>query len=313
MSVHYPKQEYIVDRLIPDASITILSGQSRSFKTYTLLEIALSVAKGQPLFEKFETHQTGVLIIDEENGERLLQQRFRQLGADTTDLPIYTSSFGGFHLDDKHVGEVIDFCETNDVKFVILDSLIRIHGSDENSARDMSKVFGKLREFTKAGIAVLVTQHNRKAGAGYGNSADAMRGSGDILAAVDSHIGVVRKEETLLSFKQEKQRYDVELGLFKVRVHATKDSFRFQYLGIFSNPPEKSLVLLPTVNSLLKEHGQLNKTELLEKLSQRNDVAINEHSLKDLLQIWVNDGSLPQPIKGRGTSKYYRSWESKDE
>ena len=88
MGQYYPEQEYIVDRLIPDASITILSGTSRSFKTYTLLEIAISVAKGEPLFGQFETLHGGVLVIDEENGERLLQKRLYQLGA-TVDLPIY--------------------------------------------------------------------------------------------------------------------------------------------------------------------------------------------------------------------------------
>lgn len=312
MSQHYPEQEYIVDRLIPDGSITILSGQSRSFKTYTLLEIALSVAKAEPLFGQFKTQKTGVLIIDEENGERLLQKRLRQLGKEMIDLPIYISSWSGFHLDDGHINSVLEFCETNKIGFIIIDALIRVHSADENSAREMSKVFLHLRSFTKANIAVLVTQHNRKAGTNYGGGANEMRGSSDILAAVDSHIGVVRKENTLLSFTQEKQRYDVELGTFKVRVRATKDSFQFEYLGVFTNPPEKSLVLLPIVISLLTEYGQLNKSELLEKLMKRDDVAINEHSLKDLLQIWVGDGSLPQPTKGKGKAKYYRPWESEN-
>ena len=73
MSQDYPDQEYIVDRLVPASSITILSGQSRSFKTYTLLDMALCVASGRPLFGQFATQETGILIIDEENGERLLQ------------------------------------------------------------------------------------------------------------------------------------------------------------------------------------------------------------------------------------------------
>lgn len=144
MGESYPEQEYIVDRIVPCASITILSGQSRSFKTYALLEIALSVANGSPLFDTFPTIQTPVLMIDEENGGRLLQKRLRQLDADK-ELPVFTSSFGSFHLDDKHIEETIKACEPLGVKLIIIDALIRVHSSDENSAREMSKVFQKLR------------------------------------------------------------------------------------------------------------------------------------------------------------------------
>ncbi len=309
MGQDYPEQEYIVDRLVPASSITILSGQSRSFKTYTLLDMALSVASGKPLFEQFKTQETGVLIIDEENGERLLQKRLKQLNA-AKNLPIYITSFGGFHLDDKHIEEVLGFCAENNIGLIIIDALIRVHGADENSAKDMSKVFQKLRAFTKQDVAVLVTQHNRKMGANGNMGANEMRGSSDILAAVDSHVGVSRKDKVYLTFTQEKQRYDVELDPFQVKVNVGDNSFGFEYLGVFRKPVDKSAILLPAVIDLLTEYGQLPVGELEQRLKER-DIATNEHELRNLLNRWVAEGTLPQPKKGRGNTKNF--WVESDD
>jgi len=303
MSQDYPDQEYIVDRLVPASSITILSGQSRSFKTYTLLDIALCIASGEPLFRQFPTQETGVLIIDEENGERLLQKRLKQLHA-VDNLPIYISSFGGFRLDDGHIKEVLDFCSKNNIGLIIIDALIRVHSADENSAKDMSKVFEKLRAFTKQDVAILVTQHNRKMGANGNMGANEMRGSSDILAAVDSHVGVSRKDNVYLTFTQEKQRYDVELDPFQVKVTVDDGSFSFEYLGVFRKPLDKSAILLPAVINLLTEYGQLPVGELEQKLKER-DIATNEHELRNLLNRWVAEGTLPQPKKGRGNTKNF--------
>lgn len=305
MSQHYPEQEYIVDRLIPASSITIFSGQSRSFKTYTLLETALAVAKGEPLFGQFNTQQAGVLIIDEENGERLLQKRLKQLSA-ADDLPIHISSLSGFHLDDKHIDEALNFCVANNIELIIIDALIRVHGADENSAREMSKVFQKLRTFTKNDISVLVTQHHRKTGNMSMGAGNEMRGSSDILAAVDSHVGVARKEKFYLTFTQEKQRYDIELDPFQVKVNIDDDYFSFEYLGVFRRPLDKSAILFPAISELLIEHKQLGSGDLLSKLSERN-IATNEHELRKLLNRWVAEGALPQPTKGKGNAKFYHS------
>lgn len=311
MSQDYPDQEYIVDRLIPASSITILSGQSRSFKTYTLLEIALAAAKGESLFGQFKTQETGVLIIDEENGERLLQKRLKQLHA-ADSLPIYVSSFGGFQLDDTYIDDVLEFCTANNIGLVIIDALIRVHSADENSARDMSKVFQKLRTFTKHDVAILVTQHHRKMGTMSMGAGNEMRGSSDILAAVDSHVGVARKEKFYLTFTQEKQRYNVELDPFQVKVNVDEDNFSFEYLGVFRRPPEKSAILFPAIVDLLTEHKRLRQIDLLEKLAEKN-VATNEHELRKLLGRWVTEGALPQPAKGQGNSKYYWLEEKRDE
>lgn len=305
MQTPYPEEEYIIHRISPRASITILSGQSRSFKTYCLLEIALSVASGSPLFNEFPTVQTPVLMIDEENGGRLLQNRLKQLEADDT-LPIHFMSFSGFHLDEKHIKETIEQCELLGVKLVIIDALIRVHSSDENSAREMSKVFQKLREFTKHDISILVTQHHRKAGTTNMGAGNEMRGSSDILAAVDSHLAVSRKEKYYLRFTQEKQRYDEELDPFEVKVSIDeKEHFTFEYLGTLSKPLDKSPIVFAAVVELLTEHKELATGELLEKVLEKG-VSTHKQEFSRMLKRWVAEGALPKPTRPEGNTKLYK-------
>lgn len=305
MSEKFPEQVYLVDRIIPDSAITIMSGASRAFKTYTLLETAIAVASGKKLFGQFETQLVGVLIIDEENGDRLLQKRLKQLGADDS-LPIHFSSLQGFTLEDKKIKEILNYCVNNSIGLVIIDSLIRIHGSDENSSRDMSKVFKQLRQFTEEGIALLVTQHNRKQGNFNTGAGNEMRGSSDILAAVDSHIGVVRKNKLYLQFDQSKQRYDLELDPFEVKVTVDNDNFSFEYLGTINSRIDQTDILRTAVISLLKEVGPLSQTDIEVRL-RKLEINTNEHKLRALLKRWVAEELLLPPIKGSvGNTKLYK-------
>ena len=304
MSIQFPEQEYIVKRLIPESSITIFSGYSRSFKTYVLLHTAISIASGKLLFGQFETFPCGVLIIDEENGERLLQKRLNQLGT-SNELPIYFTPRQGFFLDDENVENVILSCKNYDIGLVIIDSLIRVHGSDENSAREMAKVFRYLRRFTENGISVLVTQHNRKQGAFSGGAGNEMRGSGDILAAVDSHVGVTRKNKWYLQFDQTKQRYDIELDPFEVKVSADESSFRFEYLGSVKARTDDTEVIFNAVAELLTATTQLSQKELITGLGNLG-ITVNEHKVRKLLIRWEAEGLLLPPITGtKGNTKLY--------
>ena len=308
MSHKYPPATYLVDRLIPTEAITILSGQSRSYKTYALLDIAVAVASQKPLFNHFKTTRSNVLIINEEDGERLLQQRFRQLGiVEGAGLPIHISALTDFKLEDKQVDSTIKFCKYNEIALVIIDSLIRVHSADENSAREMSKVFAQLRKFTKANIAVLVTQHNRKTTQHSTGGASEMRGSSDILAAVDSHIGVKRdnKDRFYLTFSQEKQRYDVELEPFQMKFDTTGPVFRFEYLGSLQKQPDKSIILYTVVCNLLSDHTELTIEELLDKIKSEG-IATYRQELRALLKRWVAEGALPKPRHGKGKTKHYR-------
>ena len=300
MGIQYSEQEYIVEGLIPEASITILSGTSRSYKTYALLHLAASVAGGSKVFGKFNTQESGVLIIDEENGERLLQKRLTQLGT-RHDLPVYFSSYSGFNISNLYIEKVLESCAHYDVKLVIIDSLVRIHSGDENSAGEMSKVFKQLRRLTAQGVSVLITHHTNKQG-GY-------RGSTEILAATDSFVTVNRKNKHYLTYNQIKQRYAEEMDSFEVKVASTADEFEFEFIGTTSDSTDIGETTLAAVTQLLTDNGQLNQKQLHAELKALA-IGINEHKLREYLHLWVNEGTIPRPLAGDGNTKFYHLGQS---
>lgn len=230
MEKNFPSNQWLVDGLIPSQAITILSGAPTSCKTWIMLEIATCVAQGKDLFDRFPTKQTGVLIIDEESGERLLQDRFRTLRT-LKDLPIYCLSMCGRKISTSYVEEIIKWCQENKVSLIMIDSLVRIHDGDENAARDIAKLFGLIRKFTVADLSVLIAHHNRKS-----NNRDVgpqqMRGSSDILASIDCQIAVNRPHRNeLLTMEQTKCRIAPELPLLEIKFNQYNDYSEFEFLG----------------------------------------------------------------------------------
>lgn len=303
MAKDFPEQIYLVDRLVPDAGFTIFSGAPRSYKTFVLLELARCVASGQPFLGHFNTQQANVLLIDEENGERLLQQRIGLLGIGK-DLPIFYTPTMGFTLTDESVESAIKKCDENGIGLVIIDSLIRVHGAEENSAKEMATVSRQLRKFTENGVAVIVTQHHRKQGNFNGGAGDAMRGSSEILAAADGHIGMSRKDKFYIRFDQTKQRYAVELEPFEVKVNANETNFSFEFAGFLKAHADKDEILREAVTTLLTEHVQLRQKDLLEKLDEQG-VKTNEHTLRRLLGRLEREGLITPPTTGNGNTKLY--------
>lgn len=229
MAKEFPAVEWLVESLIPSGCTVAISGDPASNKTWLILHLATQVALGQVVFDKFSTDQGGVLIVDEESGARLLQNRFKMLTV-PPELPIHFLTLTGFKLAEESVGKLITKAEELGVKLVIFDALVRIHNADENDAVKMAGVFHHLKQLNKAGIAVVFTHHNRKSGVNKFSSSQEMRGSSDILASVDIHLAV-KKDGDVMIIDQTKNRLDAQLRPFKVNIIKEEDGWSFDYAG----------------------------------------------------------------------------------
>lgn len=192
LNMEFKESQWTIEKLVPREEITIISGAPASFKTWMILQMAISISKGEPLFGQFESNGTGVLMIDEENHRRILKDRMKLLGAPNS-LPIYFLSQKGFLVtDEKQVEKILKICEEKSVDVIFIDSLIRISNAEENDATEMSKVFYQIKKLCQAGKTVIVTHHERKEGINKSTAQNRMRGSSDISASVDSHIALIR-------------------------------------------------------------------------------------------------------------------------
>jgi hypothetical protein len=86
---------------------------------------------------------------------------------------------------------------------LIIDSMIRFHSADENSATHMAPVMASLRELTTVGASVVVLHHKPK------SETSSYRGSSDIVAGADAAFALV-KRDGLLELRTIKNRFAVE-------------------------------------------------------------------------------------------------------
>lgn len=301
MSKDFPESEWVVERLIPEG-LTVLSAQPASFKTWLILDLAISIASGSPLFDTFETKQSGVLMIDEENSPRLLQQRLGLLDNDI-ELPIHFMIEQNFKLDDSQVGRIIKYCRKHHIGLITFDSLVRIHNSNENDAVQMSEVFAKVRRFTKAGINVLITHHNRKSSGGENPGQD-MRGSSDILASVDCHLSLKReKDNHRLILTQTKVRFSEELPPIEMEVVTSEDAVKFEYVGSIELETKRTKTI-SAIKVLLAKLGQLNQKDLLLALEE-HDNKVNAKTLRSILKNLQKDNEI-LGIAGKGSEILYK-------
>lgn len=86
---------------------------------------------------------------------------------------------------------------------------------------------------------------------------------------------------------------------------ASGQVFKFQYLGEAKKKPDKLELLFVAVTELLKEHDMLTQKDLLSTLKE-NGIATSEHVLRKSLNLWVENGALPKPVKNtKGNSLHY--------
>jgi hypothetical protein len=290
--------DWLVDHIVPNGGTTILAGKAGNFKTWITLHLALAVASGTKLFGHFATVQSPVLIIDEENQKRTLRRRLQLLGyEDAENLFFWVQS--GFKIDkSKYMKRLVRFINHKGIKLVIFDSFVRVHSKIENDAKEVAEIFAIVKELNRMGVTVLFTHHHRKQGGE--DSGDTMRGSSDILAAVDAQLSV-RANGRILNLQQNKLRDDEALLPFTVSVVVAEGSLRLVYDGESQPEPNKTDIAKSLILDLL-EDGQKSRQKLVAELKEENigDNKIND-ALKDLLQAKAIVG-----ITGKHGTKTYR-------
>jgi hypothetical protein len=200
-----PKVEmkWIVEGIIPAGSIVLWAGESGSYKTWLSLWLAKTVLEGGNFVGR-KTVRLPVLYLDRENPLPLILQRCCVLGiASSESFKIW----GGWQTDPPPMigdARLLDIARTTK-PLIVLDSFIRFHAADENSATEMGRVMAEVRALANAGAAVVLQHHKPKAeGTQY-------RGSSDIKAGVDVAFAVIReKEPKTLTFQCFKNRFGEE-------------------------------------------------------------------------------------------------------
>lgn len=298
----FPAKRWLVDKLVPLNGITVLHGLPTAGKTWLMLEMAIAVSQGKPLFNEFETEKTGVLLLDEESGDWLLQDRFKVLGA-RFGLAIHMRSMAGEEFSENYMRKISIWCQENLVGVVMIDSLVRIHSGDENTAKDSAKIFKLIRMLTKNGLTVVLLHHNTKASAN-GEYGSQMRGSGDIQASVDCQLSLTRPHgDDYLVLEQVKNRYMRELAAIELSFTEREGHSEFIYVGQLDKR-NKHIKLKQAILQIIQDEPSINQTELHNRLSESGQ-QVHIKTLRSLLQkMETPEGSI-QAETGKANTKHY--------
>ncbi len=309
MSQSFPAARWTVESIIPEGGLTILSAAPGSFKTWLMLEITLSIAEGRSLFGRYKTNKTGILFVDEESGPRMLQERFKQLGS-AKGLPVHYTSRQNTRVTEEYIESLLETCREKKIGLIMFDSLVRLHTSDENASKDMSELFNLFRKLTDQGFSVLIAHHNRKPSQGNYNPSGDMRGSSDILAAVDCHMALSRQTGSeYVLVQQTKNRYMQELRPFKLRFVLEGNASHFEFIGEDKSRADDRVNDKQIVLALLRNADKsTTKKDIYEQL-QSSGQKIGMNRLGDYLDELLADG-LAFTSQGPRTAVYYHIEES---
>jgi RecA-family ATPase len=208
INASYPEQKWLVDQLIPLGGITCISGAPKVGKSLFTTNLAVCLIKGSSLFDKFIVVKSNVLYLGMDEPERLTNERFiKFLGGEgiaaemfsisDKDLEQFLFSSMSVMLDrDDNIEALVNFCKTNKVEVIIIDSFRRIFSGDENESRTINKIQKAFKKFLNEGITIIFLHHHGKEGSSpRSNITEKLRGSSDILAMVDSALMIEKVSE----------------------------------------------------------------------------------------------------------------------
>lgn len=192
---------WLVEEIWPEQGVGFLGGRPKSCKSWLALEIALSVASRTPLLGRYAVPRGGpVLVFAAEDSPAMVRARFAGLavarGVSLKDLPIQLVLADRLRLEsDGDQARLRATLEMVGPELLILDPFVRMTGIDENSAQEVSRLLGFLRDLQRSlALAILVVHHVRKSA---GNGGLALRGSGDFWAWSDTNLYLHRKQAGL--------------------------------------------------------------------------------------------------------------------
>ncbi len=239
MTTEFPKARYVLEPFFEAGTVNMVSAPPNTWKSWLLFAMSSSIAEGQMFLNKFPTEKCNLLIVNEEDSCRAIQDRFRLLGITNNDLNIWFRVAQGSKLEENYVKVIIEECKERMIGCVMFDSLRSMHEGNENDSTEMQIVLDKLKAISREGITVIFTHHHRKKSMfSKGDDAEASRGSSAINAAISGHISLeeeTRDSGTYLILRHLKSKAGEKLEPVEIKIIKEMGKVEFNYEGEFKS------------------------------------------------------------------------------
>ena len=192
---------HLVDGLLHQGSKLVLGGGSKSFKTWTLLDLALSISHGQQWLGR-STTKGKVLYINFEIQNYAWQKRIASVASakgiklepgtiKLWNLRGHASDFGSL------LPEVTAQTKESNFALIVVDPIYKMYGNlDENKAGDVATLLNGLEALAvNTGAAIAFGAHFSKGNQSGKEAIDRISGSGVFARDPDSILIFTRHEE----------------------------------------------------------------------------------------------------------------------
>jgi hypothetical protein len=311
-----PDIEWQIQDILPVEGVGILAGPPGCGKTWMLADLAIELSRGGFWVGHFPTRQGPVLCIDEESPSGLLPVRYRKLllakGLSAESVDVHFCNGQGFSFsrsgDVARLREVLTRIKPS---LVIVDSLIRVHSADENSASEMSEVFAVVKAFAREfHCAFLFADHMRKGKPGETALDQMVRGSTDKAAFVDTLL-VLTKSEVGVVVEHAKSRFAEAVPGFVVTIEDPQPgTTSVKHVGDANALKQERLRSLadPIVDDALDGGDWVPRREIVDRGAK---AGVANKAIDEILKERVKQGKLERddrrPEGGKGNKlAFYR-------
>jgi hypothetical protein len=198
-------QRWLVEQLWSDSSVGVIGGAPKCSKTWLGLDLALSVATGTPCLGRYAVPRPGpVLVYLAEDALAVVRERVegmaRHRGLDLVGVDIHAITAPSLRLDrEPHRNRLLETARRLRPRLLLLDPLVRLHGVNENDAREVAELLAYFRLLQRRlDLSVILVHHTRKNAAGGVAAGQGLRGSSDLHAFGDSNLYLRRVRERLV-------------------------------------------------------------------------------------------------------------------
>lgn len=199
--------EWIVPRAILRGGVHFITAPAGGGKSWAAVDLVRACATGEKWLDSIEAKPCKVLYVNEEMGAGQFWLRASRISGGNL-ANMYTLQQEQVKLDNpEHLAAILEFIKAEGIEVVVLDTLVRVHGYDENSNTEMARLYDKVRRINALGVAVVALHHHKKGkGADNAVSHEQMRGAGEIAAQADL-IASIDQSEGVYRFRTTKNRH----------------------------------------------------------------------------------------------------------
>ncbi len=194
------RPKVLIEGLLRQGNEMILSAGSKSYKTFALLDLGVSIACGVPWLG-LNTTQGKVLFVNFELKDYSIKERISDI-LKARGLEMKPGMFELWNLRGKAeefgviIPKILERIKDKEYACVILDPVYKLYGNlDENSAGDVARLMNELERVTiEAGAAIVFSAHYSKGNQSAKESMDRVSGSGVFARHPDTLLNLTRHE-----------------------------------------------------------------------------------------------------------------------